>query len=100
MNTNKMKATFAGLLVAASANAMATPIAERMCLALGKIAEVVSVGMHKGVAEDDAITTLAGGNTRTDANIVTIIQYVYTTRFDPKTARNMVYLKCTAGEYL
>lgn len=54
MNTNKMKAIFAGLLLAASTNVFAGA-RDEVCMVIGRIAQATAEAMHNGASEEAAV---------------------------------------------
>jgi len=96
---NTMKTIFAGLLLAASTNVFAGE-RDDICMIIGRIAQATAEAMHNGASEEAAVARAEeNSNAMVRRDTVSIVRYVYTMRFEPTVARQMVYLKCVGGEY-
>lgn len=69
------------------------------CLSLAQYAETVGEALEAGRTEAFVINTDTKSGEWFDRVAKNMIQFVYTMRLDPQNARQMVYMKCKAGDF-
>lgn len=104
MTTNKLKALFTGVFLAAcsftATNAIAASNTEGICLKLGELAHQDARALAKGISEE-AMMQRSDGFSHDVARVSNLItSYVYALQLLPDDARRLVYMKCKIGEYL
>lgn len=103
----KKLALIAALMLAgtANANAQSWKTSDVICLALSRMGEASAKARESNVAELDLLKLSRDGGAKTAAgqyaaaSAELVVPFVYTMKLTPDQARQMVYLKCKAGEY-
>lgn len=89
-------------LAAGSASAANPHTSDVLCLKLAQIAAAIADSKQAGMKEADIsailLPTMAGNQQATYSTGI-VISYVYTMSHKPADARQVVYLKCKAGDY-
>lgn len=94
------------MLVAGGASAQSWTTSDNTCLSVGAMAAATARARESGVTESRLLVVLRsikGGATPAekhgDAVAELLVPFVYTMKLKPEDARQIVYLKCKAGEY-
>lgn len=96
-----MKTVIGFAFLLAAGGAVAEP-SENVCLHLAKLASSVAQGKLAGIEESDMAAMLrstAVQNRSARHALDVVIPFIYTVSVTPASARQLVYLKCKAGEY-
>lgn len=94
MNTS-LKTTFAAALIMSATVAHAAGN-ERLCLISGRLAESITEVRDEGTSEDRILVVMGP---RTSQHTKNIVAYIYSNSHNSKDNRELVYLKCKAGEF-
>ncbi len=96
--------TLATTLTTSSSSALAN--SDSLCLSLANAAKTIAEGRELGTPEKDFINAnndFVKHDKKPDwahaARMNRLVAYVYTMGYDAKSARKIVYLKCSAGDF-
>lgn len=90
------------IIMSSSVHAQVKKLEEKHCLHLGSYAEHIVEGIELGISEKQMLAAnfaTKGVTAETKATMNSIVSFVFTTKQSRSELRNIVYLKCKAGEY-